>query len=101
MRRRGLSAARLSPCIWDIASALIWTCEDIFAWYRMKYPQANPGLAMRSMSYFVDAETMPMPRMLIEFDWEESKARIRAEVRNFALAGNRMSEANPEMKGTS
>ena len=77
-----------------------FSLEDIFAWYRMKYPQANPGLAMRSMSYFVDAETMPMPRMLIEFDWEEATARIRAAVRNFALTGNQMSEANPEMKGT-
>jgi len=28
---------------------------------------ADPALAMRSMSYFVDAETMPMPRMLVPF----------------------------------
>ena len=58
--------------------------HEIFGWYRMKYPDANPALAMRSLAYFVDAETMPMPLMLIPFDWEEAKDRIRAAVRKFA-----------------
>ncbi len=58
-----------------------YSIEDMFAWYREKYPAANPALAIRSMSYFVDAEMMPMPRMLIPFDWEEAKERIRAAVR--------------------
>ena len=40
---------------------------------------------LRSMSYFVDAETMPMPRMLIPFDWEVAKDRIRAAVRGIAM----------------
>lgn len=62
-----------------------YSLADIFAWYRGKYPEANPALAMRSMSYFVDAETMPMPRMLIPFDWEEAKDRIRAAVRKLAI----------------
>jgi hypothetical protein len=59
-----------------------YSLNDIFAWYREKYPAANPALAMRSLSYFVDAEKMPMPRMLIPFDWEEAKDRIRSSVRN-------------------
>ena len=50
-----------------------------------KYPTANPALAMRSLSYFVDAETMPMPKMLIPFDWDEAKDRIRAAVRKLAV----------------
>ena len=62
-----------------------YSIEDMFAWYRGKYPAANPALAMRSMSYFVDAETMPMPRMLISFDWEDAKDRIRAAVRKLAM----------------
>jgi hypothetical protein len=66
----------------DMARLLdAYSIEDMFAWYREKYPAANPALAMRSMSYFVDAETMPMPRMLISFDWEAAKDRIRAAVR--------------------
>ena len=60
--------------------------DDIFAWYREKYPEANPALAMRSLSYFVDAETMPMPKMLIPFDWEAAKDRIRTAVRKLAIA---------------
>ena len=62
-----------------------YSIEDMFAWYRGKYPAANPALALRSMSYFVDAETMPMPRMLISFDWEDAKDRIRAAVRKLAM----------------
>lgn len=59
--------------------------EDVFRWYREKYPEANPALALRSLSYFADAETMPMPRMLVPFDWEEAKDRIRAAVRKLVL----------------
>ena len=44
-----------------------YSISDIFGWYREKYPLANPALAMRSLSYFADAETMPMPKMLIQF----------------------------------
>ena len=70
----------------DMARLLVdHPIEDIFAWYCKKYPAANPALAIRSMSYFVDAETMPMPRMLIPFDWEEAKDRIRAAVRRLAM----------------
>ena len=64
-----------------------YSLNDIFAWYREKYPAANPALAMRSLSYFVDAEKMPMPRMLIPFDWEEAKDRIRSSVRNLVTRG--------------
>ena len=62
-----------------------YSLEDIFAWYREKYPAANPALAMRSLSYFADAETMPMPKMLIPFDWEKAKDRIRAAVRRLVM----------------
>lgn len=61
-----------------------YSLADIFAWYRAKYRDANPALAMRSLSYFVDAETMPMPRMLVPFEWNEAKDRIRAAVRQLA-----------------
>ena len=63
-----------------------YSLSDIFSWYREKYSTANPALAMRSMSYFVDAETMPMPRMLIPFDWEGAKDRIRAAVRKLVMS---------------
>lgn len=59
--------------------------DEIFGWYRMKYPDANPALAMRSLAYFADAETMPMPRTLVPFDWEEAKDRVRTAVRSLAM----------------
>jgi hypothetical protein len=62
-----------------------YSISDIFWWYREKYPLANPALAMRSLSYFADAETMPMPKMLIQFDWEAAKDRIRSAVRSLAM----------------
>ena len=43
--------------------------SEMFEWYLSKYRGANPALAMRSLVYFVDAETMPMPRMLVPFEW--------------------------------
>ena len=57
--------------------------DEILSWYKTKYPDANLALALRSLSYFVDAETMPMPRMLVPFDWEDAKERIRAAIRKF------------------
>ena len=65
-----------------------FSLEDIFGWYQSKYPQANPALALRSMSYFVDAEAMPMPQMLIDFDWDAAVEKILASVRNLVLHGH-------------
>ena len=60
---------------------------DMFAWYLAKYPDATPALALRSLSYFDDAEAMPMPRMLTGFDWNEAKQRISSAVRDLTLRG--------------
>lgn len=60
-----------------------FSLDEILEWYHAKYPDANPALALRSMAYFVDAETMPMPRMLIPFNWESCKDRICDAVRKF------------------
>lgn len=62
-----------------------YSLEEIFGWYQAKYPQANPALAVRSLSYFVDAETMPMPRMLIDFDWNAAVDKILMSVRNLVI----------------
>ena len=66
----------------DLACLLpLHPLPEMFAWYQAKYPEGNPALAMRSLSYFADAETMPMPKMLIPFDWDEAKNLIRSAVR--------------------
>lgn len=59
--------------------------KEIMAWYQEKYPTANPTLAIRSLSYFVDAEMMPLPKMLVPFDWELAKETICRAVRAFML----------------
>lgn len=61
--------------------------EEMFKWYLAKYKDANPALALRSLSYFEDAEAMPMPRMLIPFDWDEAKRRILSSVRQLVVDG--------------
>lgn len=60
-----------------------WTLKDVFGWYAAKYPNANPALALRRLSYFVDAEAQPLPRMMIPFDWDAAVAKIIAAVRGF------------------
>lgn len=39
---------------------------------------------LRSLTFFEDAETEPMPRMLRRVDWSEIKATIIAEVRRMS-----------------
>ena len=58
---------------------------EMFEWHKQKYSDANPALVLRSLSYFVDAETMPMPRMIIPLDWSSAKERIRSAVREYIL----------------
>ena len=52
--------------------------------YMEKYKDANEYAALRSMTYFEDAEKQPLPNMLLPFDWEEAKATIREAVRAYA-----------------
>lgn len=63
-----------------------YSLNEIFAWYHAKYPEANSALAVRSLSYFEDAESMPLPRMLIPFEWELAKKRIAIAVRQFIIS---------------
>ena len=58
-----------------------FSLNEIFESYTKKYSEANSALALRSLSYFVDAEMEPLPRMLKPFDWDVAKARISESVR--------------------
>ena len=58
-----------------------FSLNEIFDFYMKKYSEASPALALRSLSYFVDAEMEPLPRMLKPFDWDEAQSRISAAVR--------------------
>jgi hypothetical protein len=55
--------------------------SEMIEWYVAKYPDGHVALAARSLSYFADAEEMPLPLMLVPFDWDEAKDAIRRAVR--------------------
>ena len=46
---------------------------------------ATLDLLRRLQSLPMLAETIPKPRMLVPFDWEDAKERIRAAVRGLAV----------------
>ena len=50
--------------------------EQYFQWLPKKYDprRLNTYHILKSLTYFDDAETEPMPRMLVPFDWEACKA---------------------------
>ena len=61
--------------------------NELFKWYLAKYTDATPVLALRSLAYFDDAENQPMPKMLIDFDWEQAKRTISSAVRKLVVEG--------------
>lgn len=57
---------------------------EMMEMHRRKYAGANEYIVLRSLTYFVDAEALPMPAMLVPFDWEEAKKTILAAVAAYA-----------------
>lgn len=58
--------------------------RDILSFYTEKYgKKSNIQLALRSLVYFDDAESEPMPYLLGDFDWAEAVKTISSEVRRF------------------
>lgn len=60
----------------------IFSLKEILDMYMQKYPDGSLFIAMKSLAYFEDAETDPMPFMFDNADWGTVKANIRE-----ALAG--------------
>ena len=57
--------------------------QQMIELYQKKYPQNSLFMVIRSLSYFNDAETDPMPTMFIDVGWEEMKSTIRNAILNF------------------
>ncbi len=49
--------------------------------YTRRCPNGMPFLVIKSLSFFDDAENEPMPRMLIDRDWEQIKRTVRDAVK--------------------
>ena len=58
-----------------------FSIKEIIEFYQLKYPDSNVFFAIRSLTYFDDAEKGDMPKMLIPTKWEDVKDRIIMEVK--------------------
>ena len=58
----------------------IFSLKEILDMYMQKYPDGSLFIAMKSLSYFEDAESDPMPFMFDEIDWGVVKANIREAI---------------------
>jgi len=59
----------------------IFDIQEIIEFYKTKYSFSEVFFAIRSLSYFDDAEKDEMPKMYIQTNWQDVKKRITAEVR--------------------
>lgn len=62
-----------------------FTLNDILDMYSRKYSDGSLFIVMKSLTYFDDAETDPMPNVLNDTTWETVKDSIRMVVRNSSL----------------
>lgn len=68
----------------DIAFLLSkYKLEDILALYQQKYDVSDYQMALRSLSYFEDAEDDVMPNMLLKKDWDSVKKEILQSLKMF------------------
>ena len=58
-----------------------YSLKEIIAFYQQKYPNYSIFRALRSLTYFEDAEDQFMPRMFIEDTWENMKIYITNQVK--------------------
>lgn len=57
-----------------------FSLKEILDMYMQKYPDGSLFIALKSLSYFEDAEPDPMPFMFERVSWESIKANIREAV---------------------
>jgi len=55
--------------------------QEMFEFYKTKYPDGSAFLVFKSLLYFKDAEVEPMPKMLSPIIWKVVKSKITTEVR--------------------
>ena len=60
-----------------------FSLKQLFEFYNAKITDGNSWIALRSMTFFEDANLQPMPKMFIEADWEEIKNEIIKTVTHY------------------
>lgn len=61
----------------------LFSFEELINLYVQKYSVAQLFTALKSLTYFDDAEQDPMPLMMSSLEWEDAKSQIVAEVGSF------------------
>ena len=56
---------------------------QIFKWYNEKFPDGNPMLSHRSLTYFHDADQEEDPILFMDVSWQEVKQDIRTKQKKF------------------
>jgi len=62
----------------------IFPLEKIFQFYSEKYTDGSTFLALKSLSYFDDAEKEEMPIMMKKMDWQTIKETVLKEAKRLA-----------------
>ncbi len=57
-----------------------FTLEQMLELYLKRYPQGTSFNVLRSLTYFRDAEELPMPKMFASVDWREITEKIKETV---------------------
>lgn len=60
--------------------------DRMIGFYRQKFPDFDLFALLKSLAYFEDAETDPMPKMLCPYDWPSAKASVLKALKCCAAA---------------
>lgn len=60
-----------------------YSLREMIGFYEQKYPENSSLMALRSLTYFEDAEEQPLPRVYSELNWDTVKHTIQEEVRKY------------------
>lgn len=60
-----------------------YTISEILKMYENKYPEASLYLALKSLTFFEDADIQPNPKMFSEIHWDAVKNKIRSVVNDY------------------
>lgn len=62
-----------------------FTFKEMLSYYSEKYFDGNEFMVIKSITYFVDADLEPMPKMFADVSWEEIKERLELECRKVMI----------------
>ena len=59
--------------------------DELIGFYKLKYSDSQLFTALKSLTYFEDAEEDPMPNMIQKVDWSEVKSDIGRRVSGYLI----------------